>query len=177
MDRRDKLSPPGWMTSSVSSRRSRSQRDRRSSQPAATRPTVSVSPSGRRGICRLIAAPATVVQTSGRLQICRDPDDDQIVEAAIGGEAKYLVTRDDDLKRDLGFDQNGAPESSPSRFCEAVSSPARTPSKAVTIRFVSSHLLLSKNCRSKVFSYRLTPYPSPSPNHPIRSRQHIRWNG
>ena len=50
---------------------------------------------------RLIAARATVVQTSGELQICRDPDDDQIVEAAIGGKAQYLVTRDDDLKRDL----------------------------------------------------------------------------
>ena len=50
---------------------------------------------------RLIAARATIVQTSGGLQICRDPDDDQIVEAAIGGKAQYLVTRDDDLKRDL----------------------------------------------------------------------------
>jgi putative PIN family toxin of toxin-antitoxin system len=50
---------------------------------------------------RLIAARATVVQTSGELQICRDPDDDRIVEAAIGGQAQYLVTRDDDLKRDL----------------------------------------------------------------------------
>jgi uncharacterized protein len=50
---------------------------------------------------RLIAARATVVRTSGELQICRDPDDDQIVEAAIGGKAQYLVTRDDDLKRDL----------------------------------------------------------------------------
>jgi uncharacterized protein len=50
---------------------------------------------------RLIAARATVVQTSGELKICRDPDDDQIVEAAIGGKAQYLVTRDDDLKRDL----------------------------------------------------------------------------
>jgi putative PIN family toxin of toxin-antitoxin system len=50
---------------------------------------------------RLIAARATVVQTSGELQICCDPDDDQIVEAAIGGKVQYLVTRDDDLKRDL----------------------------------------------------------------------------
>ena len=46
---------------------------------------------------RLIGARATVVQTLGELQICRDPDDDQIVEAAIGGKAQYLVTRDDDL--------------------------------------------------------------------------------
>jgi putative PIN family toxin of toxin-antitoxin system len=50
---------------------------------------------------RLIAARASVVSTSGELQICRDPDDDEILEAAIGGKARYLVTRDDDLKRDL----------------------------------------------------------------------------
>ena len=50
---------------------------------------------------RLIAAWATGPQTTGELQICRDPDDDQIVEAAIDGKAQYLVTRDDDLKRDL----------------------------------------------------------------------------
>lgn len=50
---------------------------------------------------RLIVARAQVVETSGELNICRDPDDDQIVEAAIGGKAQYLVTRDDDLKRDL----------------------------------------------------------------------------
>jgi len=50
---------------------------------------------------RLIAARAAVVETSGASQICRDPDDDEILEAAIHGKAQYLVTRDDDLKRDL----------------------------------------------------------------------------
>jgi putative PIN family toxin of toxin-antitoxin system len=50
---------------------------------------------------RLIAARATLVETSGELKACRDPDDDEILEAAIRGKATYLVTRDDDLKRDL----------------------------------------------------------------------------
>jgi putative PIN family toxin of toxin-antitoxin system len=50
---------------------------------------------------RLIAARATLVETSGELKACRDPDDDEILEAAIRGKASYLVTRDDDLKRDL----------------------------------------------------------------------------
>ena len=50
---------------------------------------------------RLIAASSTVVETSGVLNICRDPDDDEILEAAIHGKAQYLVTRDDDLKRDF----------------------------------------------------------------------------
>jgi predicted nucleic acid-binding protein len=49
----------------------------------------------------LIAARSTVVETSGVLNICRDPDDDEILEAAIHGKAQYLVTRDDDLKRDF----------------------------------------------------------------------------
>ncbi|MEX0805866.1 MAG: putative toxin-antitoxin system toxin component, PIN family [Candidatus Binatia bacterium] len=50
---------------------------------------------------RLIAARATVVQIARDLKICRDPDDDEILEAAIVGKSQYLVTRDDDLKRDL----------------------------------------------------------------------------
>jgi putative PIN family toxin of toxin-antitoxin system len=50
---------------------------------------------------RLITARATIVQISGELKICRDPDDDEILEAAILGKSQYLVTRDDDLKRDL----------------------------------------------------------------------------
>ena len=50
---------------------------------------------------RLLAMRATVVETSGVLNTCRDPDDDEILEAAINGRAQDLVTRDDDLKRDF----------------------------------------------------------------------------
>ena len=50
---------------------------------------------------RLLAMRATVVETPRALNVCRDPDDDEILEAAINGRAQYLVTRDDDLKRDL----------------------------------------------------------------------------
>jgi putative PIN family toxin of toxin-antitoxin system len=50
---------------------------------------------------RLLAMRATVVETPGDLNICRDPDDNEILEAAINGSVQYLVTRDDDLKRDL----------------------------------------------------------------------------
>ena len=52
---------------------------------------------------RLIAARANIVTISGDLRACRDPDDDEILEAAISGKARYLVTRDDDLKRDLNL--------------------------------------------------------------------------
>jgi putative PIN family toxin of toxin-antitoxin system len=52
---------------------------------------------------RLIAARATVVPVAGKMKLCRDPDDDVQLEAAIAGAARYLVTRDDDIKRDLGL--------------------------------------------------------------------------
>ena len=36
----------------------------------------------------------------GDVKICRDPDDDLILETAIQGDAAYLVSRDDDVKGD-----------------------------------------------------------------------------
>jgi len=42
-----------------------------------------------------------VVKPAGLLHVCRDPHDDMILETAIVGGAQYLVTRDDDIKRDL----------------------------------------------------------------------------
>ena len=50
---------------------------------------------------RFIVARANIVTSSGHLRVCRDPDDNDILEAAIRGNSRYLVTRDDDLKRDL----------------------------------------------------------------------------
>ncbi len=38
---------------------------------------------------------------TGNLRICRDPDDDILLETAILGGAQYAVSRDDDMKRDL----------------------------------------------------------------------------
>lgn len=34
------------------------------------------------------------------INLCRDPHDNMFLETAIKGGAEYLVTRDDDLKRD-----------------------------------------------------------------------------
>ena len=48
----------------------------------------------------LIQSKAALVRTPGRLSLCRDPDDDLVLEAAIAGNARYIVTRDDDLKGD-----------------------------------------------------------------------------
>ena len=62
---------------------------------------VKYSPWEAARFVRLIAARATLVEISGELKACRDPDDDEILEAAVNGKATHLVTRDDDLKRDL----------------------------------------------------------------------------
>jgi putative PIN family toxin of toxin-antitoxin system len=37
---------------------------------------------------------------TGNLRLCRDPEDDYLLETAIGGRAEFAVTRDD-IKRDL----------------------------------------------------------------------------
>lgn len=49
---------------------------------------------------RLLAARALKVTPTGRLQVCRDPDDDAILETALLGHASHAVSRDDDIKRD-----------------------------------------------------------------------------
>jgi putative PIN family toxin of toxin-antitoxin system len=73
---------------------------------------------------RLIAARATVVPVAGKMKLCRDPDDDVQLEAAIAGAARYLVTRDDDIKRDLGLmremKRHGIQVLSVSRFLAAL---------------------------------------------------------
>ncbi|MFI5395673.1 MAG: putative toxin-antitoxin system toxin component, PIN family [Candidatus Binatia bacterium] len=73
---------------------------------------------------RLIAAGVAVVPVAGTMRLCRDPDDDVVLETAIAGGAKYLVTRDDDLKRDLDLirqmKEHGVQVMSVSRFLATV---------------------------------------------------------
>jgi putative PIN family toxin of toxin-antitoxin system len=49
---------------------------------------------------RLIAGKSITVATTGTLHLCRDPDDDLMLETALNGSATFAVSRDDDLKRD-----------------------------------------------------------------------------
>lgn len=49
---------------------------------------------------RLLAQKSLPVIPTGNLQICRDPDDDLVLETAQLGGARYMVSRDDDIKRD-----------------------------------------------------------------------------
>ena len=46
---------------------------------------------------------ARYVTPTGTLHLCRDPNDDIMIETAILGRADYIVSRDDDLKRDLAL--------------------------------------------------------------------------
>ena len=50
---------------------------------------------------QLLAQRSTIIIPTGSIHECRDPDDDVVLETAILGHAQYVVTRDDDLKRDL----------------------------------------------------------------------------
>lgn len=48
----------------------------------------------------LLQARARMACPTGDLHLCRDPDDDWVLETAILSRAQYLVTRDDDIKSD-----------------------------------------------------------------------------
>lgn len=51
-----------------------------------------------RELLSLLRERAEFVVVSGTLHLCRDPDDDVLIETAVVGKAEALVTRDDDLK-------------------------------------------------------------------------------
>lgn len=53
----------------------------------------------------LIEEKSEYVFPSGTLELCRDKDDNVILETAISGRVEYLVTRDDDLKFDLNVSE------------------------------------------------------------------------
>jgi uncharacterized protein len=53
------------------------------------------------GFLKLLIRRSQIVVPTGSVRKCRDPDDDLILETAILGQAQYVVTRYDDMKRDL----------------------------------------------------------------------------
>jgi uncharacterized protein len=56
-----------------------------------------------------------------RIQVCRDPDDDKLLEIAVGGGADVIVSGDGDLLVLNPF--RGIPILSPSNFLERLGSP------------------------------------------------------
>jgi putative PIN family toxin of toxin-antitoxin system len=64
------------------------------------REKYNVTPDDIEEILTLIEERSEHVLLSGDIEICRDKDDNLIIETAIKGKAVYLVTRDDDVKFD-----------------------------------------------------------------------------
>jgi putative PIN family toxin of toxin-antitoxin system len=66
------------------------------------------------------------VTLKGNIELCRDPDDDMILETAIRGKAKYLITGDKDITEDkrisLLLSQHGTTVISLSKFFNLISS-------------------------------------------------------
>jgi len=73
----------------------------------------------------LLEDQAEDVRVSGNIVICRDKDDDLVIETAIKGKAEYLVTRDDDIKFDRKvssfLSQHGVKVTSLSKFLAIIS--------------------------------------------------------
>jgi len=73
----------------------------------------------------LIEEKSEHVFPAGTLELCRDKDDNVILETAISGRVKYLVTRDDDLKFDVNVSdfllRNGIAVISVSKFLSVLS--------------------------------------------------------
>jgi hypothetical protein len=71
-----------------------------------------------------IAARAERISLKGTIKLCRDPDDDVILETAIRGKAKYLITGDKDItddKKVLSFlSQHGVTVISLSNFLSII---------------------------------------------------------
>lgn len=59
-----------------------------------------VSEEGVAGLLELIGQTAIQVLLGQIPRVCRDPDDDIVLETAAVGRARYLVSRDDDIKGD-----------------------------------------------------------------------------
>jgi len=57
----------------------------------------------REALSDLLALRGDLVAPAERVQVCRDPDDDRLVEAAVGGHAEYIITGDVDLLHLEGF--------------------------------------------------------------------------
>jgi predicted nucleic acid-binding protein len=61
--------------------------------------TPTIKPSDVDELVTLLRMQAEIVVPPGLLRLCRDPDDDIVIETAVIGRADLVVTRDDDLKR------------------------------------------------------------------------------
>jgi len=67
------------------------------------------------------------VLLAGDIKVCRDPEDNGVIETAIKGHASYIVTRDDDIKFDKSVEsflsQNNVAPVSTARFLQLIKKP------------------------------------------------------
>jgi putative PIN family toxin of toxin-antitoxin system len=72
----------------------------------------------------LIFQRAEKIEPAGNINLCRDTRDNIVLETALSGQAKYLVTRDDDIKRDpdliQAMSKSGIEVITVSRFLEVI---------------------------------------------------------
>lgn len=54
---------------------------------------------------RSVAAVARLVPIAGMVRLCRNPDDDWVLETAMVGGATHVVSRDEDVTRDQELQQ------------------------------------------------------------------------
>ena len=58
---------------------------------------LSISFHGLTPLTRQVVLRGAFVTPSRSVKVCRDPDDDMVIEAALAGMAEYIVTGDKDL--------------------------------------------------------------------------------
>ena len=72
----------------------------------------------------LIFQRAEKIEPACNINLCRDTRDNIVLETALSGQAKYLVTRDDDIKRDpdliQAMSKSGIEVITVSRFLEVI---------------------------------------------------------
>ena len=56
-----------------------------------------ISHQERKDFLMVLLNASELVEVVDRIQACRDPKDDKILELAVSGKADYIITRDDDL--------------------------------------------------------------------------------
>lgn len=59
---------------------------------------LGVSPTTPAALVAFLRERGDVAPVTGTVHLCRDPDDDLVIETALNGQADVLVSRDDDLK-------------------------------------------------------------------------------
>jgi putative PIN family toxin of toxin-antitoxin system len=64
------------------------------------RDKYSISTDDIKELLELVDERSEHVFLEGDVEICRDADDNMVIETAIKGQVAYLVTRDDDIKYD-----------------------------------------------------------------------------